>query len=209
VKAVNMVLNAAGLALDGRVQVKKKRIVTITYRLNADKVAEMMERVKLRLRGGFCEPSNAHARAALAACTLPMYGHLINEASHRALEPADTSSPMELRFKAALEALLGIPFVKARPAWLTNPVTGHPMELDLYNEPLRLAVEYNGAQHYVFPNVFHATEQEHAAQLARDTLKAQLCTAHRVTLISIRSRQALDTELADFDRQWPTPNNMA
>jgi hypothetical protein len=84
VKAVNMVLNATGLSLAGttvRVQVKKQRSATTSYRLYSADVAEMTEQVKLHLRGAFCHPSNAHARAALEACTLPMYGHLIDDAA--------------------------------------------------------------------------------------------------------------------------------
>jgi hypothetical protein len=33
--------------------------------------------VKLRLRGGYYQPKSPHARAAIEACQLPKYGHLI------------------------------------------------------------------------------------------------------------------------------------
>jgi hypothetical protein len=115
---------------------------------------------------------------------------------------SDTSSPMEMRFKAALEAQLGVPFSKARPAWLTNPVTGCCMELDMHNEALNLAVEYNGSQHYAFPNVFHRSEEEYEAQRERDRVKAKLCAARGVRLVSIRARDVIERELADFEEQW-------
>jgi hypothetical protein len=113
----------------------------------------------------------------------------------------DMSSPMELRFKAALEAQLGAPFAKARPAWLTNPATGRSMELDMFNETLCLAVEYNGAQHYKFPNKFHRSKKKYDAQLERDRVKANLCAARGVRLVSIRARGSIETELADFGEQ--------
>ena len=35
-----------------------------------------------------------------------------------------------------------------RPKWLTNPKTNYPLEIDVYFPELKIAVEYNGAQHY-------------------------------------------------------------
>jgi hypothetical protein len=117
------------------------------------------------------------------------------------LGSVDTSSPMELRFKAALEAKLGVPFVKSRPAWLTNPVTGRCMELDMFNEALGIAVEYNGSQHYAFPNAFHDSEEEYRAQRGRDQAKEKICATRGVRLVSIRAREVVDMEIADFTEQ--------
>jgi hypothetical protein len=44
------------------------------------------------------------------------------------MELPDTSSASELRFKAALEAATGVTFEKARPSWLSNPMTGQGLE---------------------------------------------------------------------------------
>ena len=80
VKAVNMVLNAVGLSLVGtttRVQKQNVKTAVTTYRLNSDEAGEMTELVKLRLRGGSCQPANAHARAAFTGCAYPKYGHLV------------------------------------------------------------------------------------------------------------------------------------
>ena len=46
----------------------------------------------------------------------------------------------------ALKELLGETFVKIRPAFLLNPSTKRRLELDAYNEKLRLAVEFDGPQ---------------------------------------------------------------
>ena len=38
---------------------------------------------------------------------------------------------------------------------MRNSVTGENLELDMYNERLRLAVEYNGKQHYEYIPFLH------------------------------------------------------
>ena len=53
------------------------------------------------------------------------------------------------------------------------------LELDGYNHKLRLAFEYNGYQHYDYPNVFHKTREEFYKQRERDRLKAELCKKER------------------------------
>lgn len=84
-----------------------------------------------------------------------------------------------------LELHFGRRFEKVRPDWLRNPATGRHLELDCYNEELRLAVEYNGVQHYIFPNRFHLTEAEFVDQVARDEVKRSLCDQRGVYLIVV------------------------
>lgn len=76
-------------------------------------------------------------------------------------------------------------FIKTRPKWLTNPQTGRPLELDGYNEELKLAIEYNGVQHYVYPNFTGCSKEEFKKQLYRDKLKETLCSENGVCLIRI------------------------
>lgn len=84
VKAVNMVLGAVGLGLvvhtSQRRQVNKQRTTVLTYRLDPEAVANMVELVKLRLRvvAAPALVENPHARARVEACTLPRYGHLVD-----------------------------------------------------------------------------------------------------------------------------------
>ena len=79
VKALNMVLGAAGLALKGKASRpsaggKGPRPQTTTYKLDGGRVAAIP-----RLRRGADASENAHARARLDACALPLYGHLVRE----------------------------------------------------------------------------------------------------------------------------------
>lgn len=77
-------------------------------------------------------------------------------------------------------------FVKVRPSFLRNPQTGRCLELDLYNEDLRLAIEYNGIQHYKYTCKFHSKPEDFEQQKKRDLLKTRLCAEHKICLITIR-----------------------
>jgi len=77
------------------------------------------------------------------------------------------------------------PFKTCRPNWLKNPETGHNLELDCYNEELKIAVEYNGSQHYKFPNSYHSTKEKFIQQVRRDKFKQKMCDSYGVYLISV------------------------
>lgn len=66
-----------------------------------------------------------------------------------------------------------------------NPITGFKLELDCYNEELKLAVEYNGKQHYVYPNDLHKNEIEFLEQIKRDKEKKKLCDQYGIYLIIV------------------------
>lgn len=76
-------------------------------------------------------------------------------------------------------------FNKVRPEWLKNPLTGRRMELDGYNAEYKLAFEYNGYQHYVFPNKYHKTKEEFIRQKERDIMKLEICNQVGVYLLTI------------------------
>lgn len=78
------------------------------------------------------------------------------------------------------EELTGQKFAKSKPKWLDG------LELDGYNEALRLAFEYQGEQHYLYIPHFHrGGEEDLHAQQERDRRKAELCHEEWVTLIEI------------------------
>jgi len=121
------------------------------------------------------------AKQAAAAGT-----HTIGSA-RRAPGPVPVAASGEQETKAALERLLGVPFQKVRPKWLRNTVhgTGRNLEIDCYNEALGIAVEYSGNQHAEFPNPFHKTPGEFAAQVERDALKRQVCESRGLVFIVV------------------------
>lgn len=98
---------------------------------------------------------------------------------------AGSTSTPEAELHILLSNLLQKPFTKARPSWLKNIKTGYPMELDMYNEELKLAIEYNGPQHYQIIRPFTNTMEEVQELREKDILKSQLCRDHGVRLITI------------------------
>lgn len=84
-----------------------------------------------------------------------------------------------------MEKIYGVPFVSVRPDWLKNPETGENLELDCYNDDLKIAVEYNGIQHYKWPNFTNQTYQQFINQVRRDMFKSEMCKKNDVYLISV------------------------
>ncbi len=76
-------------------------------------------------------------------------------------------------------------FSRIRPDFLANPVSGRNLELDGYNSELNIGFEYNGYQHYTYPNRFHRTEEEFSQQIRRDGYKQKACQLAGVYLIII------------------------
>jgi hypothetical protein len=87
--------------------------------------------------------------------------------------------------REVLESYFKKPFPTCRPKFLRNNVTGKCLELDCYNDELKIAVEYNGAQHYKFIPKFHQTEKEFMFQKYRDQTKHFLCKQNGIKLITI------------------------
>ena len=80
-----------------------------------------------------------------------------------------------------LEKISGEKFPTSKPKFLNG------LQLDGYNADLKLAIEYNGAQHYEYsPKFFHkGGEHLFTEQQKRDKLKEQLCEANDIFLIVV------------------------
>ena len=74
---------------------------------------------------------------------------------------------------------------KTRPNWLRCSYSNRPLELDLYNEELKVAIEYNGKQHYEYTPYFHQNEETFKKQLVRDEEKNRICEEMGINLITI------------------------
>jgi hypothetical protein len=98
----------------------------------------------------------------------------------------------ETECRRAIENLTGEPFPRSRPAFLLNKVSGQNLELDCYNENLKLAVEYNGEQHYKFIPYFHSNKDSFYNLKYRDEIKKQLCEQEGVKLIVVPYTVKLD-----------------
>jgi hypothetical protein len=93
----------------------------------------------------------------------------------------------EAECRRVLEKIFNRPFKSTRPNFLRNPVTGgnYNLELDCYNDLLKLAVEYNGVQHYKYNSYFHKNKEAFRNQCYRDELKRRMCKDNRVNLIEV------------------------
>lgn len=80
--------------------------------------------------------------------------------------------------------LLDKPFKKVRPDWLKTKAGGN-LELDGYNEELKIGIEYSGIQHYQFVKHFHRKDADFEKQKERDELKRKLCADNDVDLIEV------------------------
>jgi hypothetical protein len=106
------------------------------------------------------------------------------EFPHRPKE--DKSSKGEKICKEFLEFIFQKDFTKVRPDFLINPITNQPLEIDCYNDELKLAIEYNGKQHYEYNKMMHQNSQHSFQnQKYRDYIKSELCKKNGITLIIV------------------------
>ena len=85
--------------------------------------------------------------------------------------------------RAFFESLFGQPFPKTRPEWLRAP-SGRRLELDGFCEPLGMAFEHHGQQHYQRGR-FSSTESELSKRLDYDSAKRAGCEERGILLIEI------------------------
>jgi len=93
----------------------------------------------------------------------------------------------ETECRRVLEKIFKQRFIKSRPKFLNNPVTGgrYNLELDGYCELLKLAFEYNGRQHYEYTSYFHKNKEDFLNQKYRDVIKKSMCKDNGVNLIEV------------------------
>ena len=95
------------------------------------------------------------------------------------------SSKGEQIVRDTLEKHFKKAFPSTWPDFLRNPETKRRLELDCYNAELKLAAEYNGIQHYIWPNFTGQSYEQHIKQRRRDRYKLEVCDKLGITLIII------------------------
>ena len=107
--------------------------------------------------------------------------------------------------RAAAEQLFGMPFKKVKLRGVRG-VGGRYLELDAYCEPLKLAIEHNGQQHYQPIRFGNQTEAEtihcFCKQQEHDRRRRGFCAANGITLIEVPElgRKIKIEDLKDFIR---------
>jgi hypothetical protein len=76
------------------------------------------------------------------------------------------------------------PFDSVRPDFLKYK-TGKNLEIDLYNEELKMGLEYQGVQHYKYTPYFHKKYEDFLSQMERDKWKKAKLKELNIKLIEI------------------------
>jgi hypothetical protein len=97
--------------------------------------------------------------------------------------PECSTSLGERKCKAALEQIFGKKFGKIRFSDLRG-LGGNPLEIDLYNEELRLGLEHHGAQHFLRKKFYGVHRLK--KQKEHDRRRRTYCKAKGITLIEVR-----------------------
>lgn len=84
-----------------------------------------------------------------------------------------------------IQKIYNRPFPSVRPDFLKSPVSKKNLELDCYNSDLRIALEYNGQQHYTYTPYFHKFKKNFYSQVHRDDWKRQKCRDLGIKLIEV------------------------
>jgi hypothetical protein len=114
--------------------------------------------------------------------------YFLEQKSFARKPPQESKGEVECR--RVLEEIFGVPFPKTRPDFLRNPITSNGvdsnnLEIDCYNDRLKLGVEYNGIQHYKYIPYFHKTKDSFHNQKYRDYVKNDICQKNGITLIEV------------------------
>jgi len=105
---------------------------------------------------------------------------------HQLKQAEQHESRGEMITRAVLESIFKPhKFPKVRLDYIINPVTNTPLEFDCYCDELKIAVEYNGIQHYKYVPYFHETKQDFYNQKYRDRIKQELCDKYSIRLVTI------------------------
>lgn len=100
-------------------------------------------------------------------------------------KPKQFESKGEKICREVIESIYKKKFNNTRPSFLNNPETGRNLEIDCYNDELKIGVEYNGVQHYKWPNFTGQSYEQWVKQVRRDRLKVELCDINGVYLITV------------------------
>ncbi len=99
----------------------------------------------------------------------------------------------EANCKIIVERLLNTTFTKHRIYYDDNNKFRF-FEIDMFNSELNIGFEYNGEQHYIYPNRFHKTKIDFIALQLRDKEKIKYCKDTGIKLYTIPYTQKSNLE---------------
>lgn len=90
-----------------------------------------------------------------------------------------------------------------RPDWLISD-RGTRLELDFYIDEIKLAIEVQGIQHYVYVEYFHKDANGFKQRLLDDRYKKDYCEHHGIRFVEIAS----DSEISELSKYLRKPNRV-
>lgn len=112
---------------------------------------------------------------------------------------------MEKFCREVIEEYYKLPFEKCSK-FVKNPRTNSFLELDGYNSSLRLAFEYQGEQHYIYPNSWFKTYDQYEQQLWRDRVKRKACEKANIHLLVIPYSITTEWIVDKYGKRLPGKN---
>lgn len=129
------------------------------------------------------EYKNAHTKLKLNCIKGHIFYCCFDKLKNNRGCPQCSSSKSEKIVKYIIETLIEETFIKCRPNFLKY--SRRNLELDLYNEKLALAFEYQGAQHFTIVKSFKMTSNKLIEYQKRDNFKKKQCALKNIKLICI------------------------
>jgi len=90
----------------------------------------------------------------------------------------------ETECKNILQKIFNKQFIQIRPDFLKWKYNKN-LELDMFNQELNLALEYQGRQHYNYIPFFHKSINDFYEQVERDNYKKNICEQIGINLITV------------------------
>ena len=95
-------------------------------------------------------------------------------------------SKSEELVRTTMEQIFGVPFKRIRPSWLRGS-KGSNLELDGYNDKLKIAFEYQGKQHY--ERAKYLEDHDLKRVIENDKFKAKVCASRGISLFIFSYKQ--------------------
>lgn len=175
---------------ENRIEHYYKQFCTLASNRNAKVLSEKSDYI------------TAHTKLDIKCKTGHIFSTSYNNLKANKWCPMCSSHRFEALTKFYVEYLFGKKFNKIRPDWLDK------LELDMYNEDLNLAVEYNGIQHYKYINFFHKTNDDFVKSQERDDRKIKLCKQKNVNLLVIPYCDVTEETLFEYILDLLVDNNI-
>jgi hypothetical protein len=165
---------------------KTKSVGLTIIKLNIDKNLK-----RIKMGSCFSDSRPAPPLSSVVVPTPPSYppplptNFIVSRTRTRSTAKTGQKNKSETKCRDFFEKIYGRPFPCVRPDFLKNPESNLNLELDMYCESLKIAVEYQGKQHYERVKMYQRHTIDFTKQLRHDAFKKKRCAELGITLFCI------------------------